>query len=153
MTWGNPFRCETWSLPSKDLRIVTHLLCWSGQLRALSKSSMAPLFFFNFLTKASTAFSAHFSSSSPGKKYSEIYNLVYFKNSWMGVFFPFFIPRFNSLHQTIILISFTVYIPIYFPFCLKFIPTKTIAYNIRYVKNKQIKRYMCNCCSMIKWSS
>ncbi|MEQ2176901.1 hypothetical protein GOODEAATRI_032917, partial [Goodea atripinnis] len=36
-----------------------------GQLRALSSSSIAPFFFFNFFTRESTAFSAHFSSSSP----------------------------------------------------------------------------------------
>lgn len=36
-----------------------------GQLRALSSSSIAPFFFFSFLTRESTAFSAHFSSSSP----------------------------------------------------------------------------------------
>lgn len=45
--------------------MVTHLLGCPGQLSAFSNSSMAPLDFFNFLTSASTAFSAHFSSSSP----------------------------------------------------------------------------------------
>merc|ERR1719275_21159 len=45
--------------------MVTHLLGWPGQLRACSSVSKAPLFFFNFFTRASTAFSAHFSSSSP----------------------------------------------------------------------------------------
>lgn len=100
MTWGNPFRCETWSLPSKDLKIVTHLLCSSGLLRALSKSSMAPLFFFSFLTKASTAFSAHFSSSSPSEKYSEIYDFEYFFKNRGCLFFPLFythVSRYNHI--------------------------------------------------------
>lgn len=65
MTWGSPLRWDTCSRPSKERGIVTHLLGWPGQLRALSSSSMAPFFFFNFFTKESTAFSAHFSSSSP----------------------------------------------------------------------------------------
>lgn len=43
----------------------THSLGCPGLLRAFSRSSMAPFFFFSFLTRASTAFSAHFSSSSP----------------------------------------------------------------------------------------
>jgi len=45
--------------------MVTHLLGCPGQLSAFSNSSIAPLVFFSFLTRASTAFSAHFSSSSP----------------------------------------------------------------------------------------
>lgn len=45
--------------------MVTHLLGWPGQLSAFSSSSIAPFFFFNFFTNESTAFSAHFSSSSP----------------------------------------------------------------------------------------
>lgn len=45
--------------------MVTHLLGCPGQLSAFSNSSMAPLVFFSFFTSASTAFSAHFSSSSP----------------------------------------------------------------------------------------
>lgn len=45
--------------------MVTHLLGCPGQLSAFSNSSIAPLVFFSFLTSASTAFSAHFSSSSP----------------------------------------------------------------------------------------
>ena len=65
MTWGSPLRWETCSRPSKERGIVTHLLGWPGQLRALSSSSLAPFFFFNFFTRESTAFSAHFSSSSP----------------------------------------------------------------------------------------
>ncbi|KAG9351786.1 hypothetical protein JZ751_023037 [Albula glossodonta] len=36
-----------------------------GQLKARSSSSIAPFFFFSFFTRESTAFSAHFSSSSP----------------------------------------------------------------------------------------
>lgn len=44
---------------------VWHSLGCPGQLRALSSSSMAPFFFFSFFTRESTAFSAHFSSSSP----------------------------------------------------------------------------------------
>lgn len=56
---------NTWSLPSRLLGIVTHLLGCPGQLSAFSNSSMAPLVFLSFLTSASTAFSAHFSSSSP----------------------------------------------------------------------------------------
>lgn len=55
----------TCNLPSKLLGIVTHLLGCPGQLSAFSNSSIAPFFFFNFLTNESTAFSAHFSSSSP----------------------------------------------------------------------------------------
>lgn len=65
MTWGRPFLWDTWSRPSSDLGMVTHLLGCPGQLRAFSRSSMAPFFFFSFFTSASTAFSAHFSSSSP----------------------------------------------------------------------------------------
>ena len=53
------------SRPSRDRAIVTHLLGRPGLLRAFSSSSRAPFFFFNFLTSESTAFSAHFSSSSP----------------------------------------------------------------------------------------
>ena len=45
--------------------MVTHLLGWPGQDSAASRVSSAPLFFLSFLTRASTAFSAHFSSSSP----------------------------------------------------------------------------------------
>lgn len=44
---------------------MTQLLGWPGQLNAFSSSSIAPFFFFSFFTSASTAFSAHFSSSSP----------------------------------------------------------------------------------------
>ena len=51
--------------PSKDLGRVTHLLATPGLLNAFSKSSKAPFFFLSFFTKLSTAFSAHFSSSSP----------------------------------------------------------------------------------------
>lgn len=65
MTCGSPFRCDTWSRPSKERGIVTQLLGWPGQLSAFSSSSIAPFFFFSFFTNASTAFSAHFSSSSP----------------------------------------------------------------------------------------
>lgn len=60
-----PLRCDTCNLPSKLLGIVTHLLGVPGQERALSSSSMAPFFFLSFFTRASTALSAHFSSSSP----------------------------------------------------------------------------------------
>lgn len=60
-----PFRWETCSRPSKDRGMVTHFDGWPGQLSALSSSSTAPFFFFSFLTSESTAFSAHFSSSSP----------------------------------------------------------------------------------------
>ena len=45
--------------------MVTHLVTVPGLLRACSNASSAPLVFFSFLTRASTAFSAHFSSSSP----------------------------------------------------------------------------------------
>ncbi len=45
--------------------MVTHLDGWPGWLNAFSRSSRAPFFFFSFLTSESTAFSAHFSSSSP----------------------------------------------------------------------------------------
>lgn len=45
--------------------MVTHFDCWPGQERARSSSSMAPFFFLSFFTSESTAFSAHFSSSSP----------------------------------------------------------------------------------------
>ena len=45
--------------------MVTHLVTCPGLLRAVSSASIAPLVFFSFLTRASTAFSAHFSSSSP----------------------------------------------------------------------------------------
>ena len=55
----------TCNLPSNDLGIVTHLLGCPGQLRACSSASIDPFFFFNFFTSESTAFSAHFSSSSP----------------------------------------------------------------------------------------
>lgn len=55
----------TCSRPSRLLGMVTHLLGCPGQLSAFSNSSMAPLDFLSFLTSASTAFSAHFSSSSP----------------------------------------------------------------------------------------
>jgi len=65
ITWGSPFLWDTWRRPSSDLGIVTHLLDWPGLLRAFSRSSKAPLFFFSFFTNESTAFSAHFSSSSP----------------------------------------------------------------------------------------
>lgn len=65
MTWGRPFLWDTCSRPSSDRGMVTHLLGCPGLLRAFSKSSMAPFFFFSFFTRASTAFSAHFSSSSP----------------------------------------------------------------------------------------
>jgi len=56
---------RTCNRPSRLLGMVTHLLGCPGQLSAFSSSSMAPLVFFSFLTSASTAFSAHFSSSSP----------------------------------------------------------------------------------------
>lgn len=56
---------HTCNRPSRLLGMVTHLLGCPGQLSAFSNSSMAPLVFFSFLTSASTAFSAHFSSSSP----------------------------------------------------------------------------------------
>lgn len=55
----------TCNRPSNDRGIVTHFDGCPGHDRALSNSSMAPLRFFNFFTKLSTAFSAHFSSSSP----------------------------------------------------------------------------------------
>lgn len=58
-------KTRTCNRPSRLLGMVTHLLGCPGQLRAFSSSSMAPLVFFSFLTSASTAFSAHFSSSSP----------------------------------------------------------------------------------------
>jgi len=45
--------------------MVTHFEGWPGQESARSSSSMAPLRFFSFFTRLSTAFSAHFSSSSP----------------------------------------------------------------------------------------
>ena len=45
--------------------MVTHLEGCPGQERARSNSSNAPFVFFNFLTRVSTAFSAHRSSSSP----------------------------------------------------------------------------------------
>jgi hypothetical protein len=41
------------------------LLGVPGQDKARSKSSIAPFLFFSFFTRLSTAFSAHFSSSSP----------------------------------------------------------------------------------------
>lgn len=65
MTCGSPFLCDTCNRPSSERGIVTHLLGCPGQLKAFSSSSKAPFFFFSFLTKESTAFSAHFSSSSP----------------------------------------------------------------------------------------
>lgn len=65
MTCGRPLRCETCSRPSKDLGIVTHSLGSPGLLKAFSSDSRAPFFFFSFFTRESTAFSAHFSSSSP----------------------------------------------------------------------------------------
>ena len=65
ITCGRPFLCDTCSRPSKDRGIVTHLLAVPGQLKAFSRSSRAPFFFLSFLTSESTAFSAHFSSSSP----------------------------------------------------------------------------------------
>lgn len=87
MTWGNPLWWDTCSRPSRDLGIVTHLLGCPGQLRALSSSSMAPFFFFNFFTKESTAFSAHFSSSSPCFQPSSLFTagLVKEKRELMGV--------------------------------------------------------------------
>ena len=60
---------ETWSRPSRLLGIVTHFESCPGQLRARSRSSIAPFCFFSFFTSASTAFSAHFSSSSPKKNH------------------------------------------------------------------------------------
>ena len=45
--------------------MVTHLVGLPGLESAVSKDSIAPLVFFSFFTIASTAFSAHFSSSSP----------------------------------------------------------------------------------------
>lgn len=51
--------------PSSERGIVTHFDGIPGADSARSRSSMAPFRFFNFLTKLSTAFSAHFSSSSP----------------------------------------------------------------------------------------
>lgn len=65
ITCGRPFRWDTCKRPSSERGIVTHLLGWPGLLKAFSRSSMAPFFFFSFFTSASTAFSAHFSSSSP----------------------------------------------------------------------------------------
>lgn len=67
--------------------MVTHLLGWPGQLSARSSSSMAPFFFFNFFTKESTAFSAHFSSSSPCFQPSSLFTagLVKEKRELMGV--------------------------------------------------------------------
>ena len=65
ITCGRPFLWETWSLPSKLLAIVTHFAGWLGLDSAFSNSSIAPFFFFNFFTRDSIAFSAHFSSSSP----------------------------------------------------------------------------------------
>ena len=56
---------HTCNRPSRLLGIVIHFDSCPGILSAFSKSSIAPCFFFNFLTSASTAFSAHFSSSSP----------------------------------------------------------------------------------------
>ena len=56
---------RTCNRPSRLLGIVIHFDSCPGILSAFSKSSIAPCFFFNFLTSASTAFSAHFSSSSP----------------------------------------------------------------------------------------
>lgn len=44
---------------------MTHFDGVPGHERALSNSSTAPFRFLSFLTKLSTAFSAHFSSSSP----------------------------------------------------------------------------------------
>lgn len=44
---------------------MTHSDGWPGLARAFSNDSMAPRFFFSFFTRLSTAFSAHFSSSSP----------------------------------------------------------------------------------------
>ena len=55
----------TCNRPSRLLGIVTHFVTVPGLLRACSSASRAPLVFFSFLTRASTAFSAHFSSSSP----------------------------------------------------------------------------------------
>jgi hypothetical protein len=48
---------------------------------------MAPFFFFNFFTKESTAFSAHFSSSSPCFQPSSLFTagLVKEKRELMGV--------------------------------------------------------------------
>lgn len=87
MTWGSPLRWDTCSRPSRDLGMVTHLLGWPGQLSALSSSSMAPFFFFSFFTKESTAFSAHFSSSSPCFQPSSLLTagLVKEKRELMGV--------------------------------------------------------------------
>ena len=67
--------------------MVTHLLGCPGQLSALSSSSMAPFFFFNFFTRESTAFSAHFSSSSPCFQPSSLFTagLVKEKRELMGV--------------------------------------------------------------------
>ena len=65
MTWGRPFLCDTCNRPSKLLGIVTQFERSPGQLRAFSRSCKAWGFFFSFFTNTSTAFSAHFSSSSP----------------------------------------------------------------------------------------
>ena len=65
MTWGRPLRWLTWSRPSSERGIVTHSVFGLCIDNAFSRASSAPFFFFNFLTRASTAFSAHFSSSSP----------------------------------------------------------------------------------------
>ena len=46
---------STWSLPSRLLGMVTHLVGLPGLESAVSKDSMAPFVFFNFFTKASTA--------------------------------------------------------------------------------------------------
>lgn len=61
MVWPPPAGLLTSTL----CQLYWYLLGWPGQLRALSNSSIAPFFFFNFFTNESTAFSAHFSSSSP----------------------------------------------------------------------------------------
>lgn len=65
ITCGSPLRCETCRRPSSERGNVTHLLGAPGLLSARSSSSSAPFCFFSFLTSESTAFSAHFSSSSP----------------------------------------------------------------------------------------
>lgn len=56
---------HTCKRPSSDLGRVTHRLGMPGLLSAFSNSSSTPGFFFSFLTRESTARSAHFSSSSP----------------------------------------------------------------------------------------
>ena len=65
MTCGRPFLCDTCSRPSKLLGMVTQFSWLPGNFNWRSKVSKAFFCFFNFFTNASTAFSAHLSSSSP----------------------------------------------------------------------------------------